>query len=166
VLPRVWQKQVRGWCWHIALAVCAYGVVLSSAPLSRAEGGEPHVAILCGPQRPFRQAAALARLAAANPTVIATAGGTATFVALDKVPDVPVVFFMVPNVLDAGFMAEALAVGRPALRTLFVSGYTGDPIANRGVHDEDVDLLAKPFTCCQLLQRVREVLNKERMAPR
>ncbi len=41
-----------------------------------------------------------------RPSVIAAGGGAATLRALDAVPKVPVVFFMVPNVHDAPFVAK------------------------------------------------------------
>ncbi len=41
-----------------------------------------------------------------GPGVIATGGTSATAFALEAVPDVPVVFFLVPNARDAPFLAE------------------------------------------------------------
>ncbi|MBN2560309.1 MAG: hypothetical protein JXQ75_05205 [Phycisphaerae bacterium] len=49
---------------------------------------------------------ALRRLTAARPTVIAAAGASATSFAVDKVPRIPVVFFMVPNARDAPFVVD------------------------------------------------------------
>ncbi len=48
----------------------------------------------------------------------------------------------------------------PALRLLFVSGYTADVIRRRGLLDESVDLLMKPFTARGLLTRAREILDR------
>ncbi len=102
---------------------------------ARGDDPDVRVVVLCGPQRTYRQAAsalrdslasagcqsllvelpkngegpildeALRQLVEANPTVIAAAGSNATSLALATVPDVPVVFFAVPNVLDAEFSA-------------------------------------------------------------
>jgi two-component system, cell cycle sensor histidine kinase and response regulator CckA len=47
---------------------------------------------------------------------------------------------------------------RPGAGCLFVSGYTADVIANRGVLDEGVQFLQKPFSESDLARRVREVL--------
>jgi len=52
------------------------------------------------------QSQALERLAGAKPTIVAASGATATSLALKTVPHVPVVFFMLPNALDAPFMQE------------------------------------------------------------
>ena len=57
-------------------------------------------------------------------------------------------------------LAEQLTERRSGLRCLFISGYTADVIAHRGVLDEDVDFLAKPFTRDDLARKVREVLDR------
>ena len=56
-------------------------------------------------------------------------------------------------------LAERLTALRPGLRVLFVSGYARDVIAKRGVLEEQVDLLEKPFSRAGLLRRVRRVLD-------
>jgi DNA-binding response OmpR family regulator len=48
---------------------------------------------------------------------------------------------------------------RPGIRTLFMSGYNADVIAHRGVLDEGVDFIQKPFTMRTLTRRVREILD-------
>jgi PAS domain S-box-containing protein len=53
----------------------------------------------------------------------------------------------------------------PAIPALFVSGYTQDAIAQRGVLDTGVDFLAKPYTPSTLLARVRAILDSIRTAP-
>jgi PAS domain S-box-containing protein len=47
----------------------------------------------------------------------------------------------------------------PGLRALFVSGYTQDAIAQRGVIDSGVEFLPKPFTPATLVARVRAMLD-------
>ena len=46
----------------------------------------------------------------------------------------------------------------PAVRVLYMSGYTNDVIAQRGVLDEGVSFIQKPFTVQGLAAKVREVL--------
>jgi PAS domain S-box-containing protein len=47
----------------------------------------------------------------------------------------------------------------PGIKTLFMSGYTADIIAHRGVLEEDVEFIQKPFTPYALARKVREVLG-------
>jgi PAS domain S-box-containing protein len=59
---------------------------------------------------------------------------------------------------------ERLAAARPALRCLYMSGYTADVIADRGVLEPDVQFIAKPFSTADLALTLRDVLD--RPAPR
>ena len=54
--------------------------------------------------------------------------------------------------------AELLKKLRPNLKVLFMSGYTADVIAQRGVLDRGLAFLHKPFSPVELAQKVREVL--------
>ncbi len=56
-------------------------------------------------------------------------------------------------------LVDALRVGRPGLRALFVSGYPQEVIARRGVLDSGIEFLAKPFTPATLVARVRVLLD-------
>ncbi len=56
-------------------------------------------------------------------------------------------------------VVDELRRSEPGLRALFVSGYTQDAIAQRGVLDSGVEFLQKPFTAVTLVARVREVLD-------
>ena len=61
--------------------------------------------------------------------------------------------------LNGRELAQRLQADRPALRTLFMSGYTANVIAHHGVLDPDVCFLAKPFTVQQLAAAVRSALD-------
>jgi two-component system cell cycle sensor histidine kinase/response regulator CckA len=61
-------------------------------------------------------------------------------------------------------VADQLLVLRPAVKVLFMSGYSGELIAHRGVLDAGVDYLAKPFTPDALTAKVREMLGSENHA--
>ncbi|MEW6719824.1 MAG: PAS domain S-box protein [Thermodesulfobacteriota bacterium] len=50
---------------------------------------------------------------------------------------------------------------RPDLKVLFMSGYTNDVIARRGVLEEGVRFVQKPFTVQSLAAKVREVLAQD-----
>ncbi len=57
-------------------------------------------------------------------------------------------------------MAEHLKRLYPALKTLFMSGYTANIIAHRGILEEEVHFIQKPFSMIELGQKVRDVLEK------
>lgn len=56
-------------------------------------------------------------------------------------------------------VAEQLASGRPAMRVLYMTGYTDDVALRQGLAQATAALLPKPFTPDRLLRRVREVLD-------
>jgi len=49
---------------------------------------------------------------------------------------------------------------RPDMKYLFMSGYTANVIAHRGILDEGVNFLQKPFLMSDLAAKVREALEK------
>lgn len=55
-------------------------------------------------------------------------------------------------------LAERLRRLRPQIRILYMSGYSGDTIAKRGVREPGVAYLSKPFSAADLSAKVREVL--------
>jgi PAS domain S-box-containing protein len=56
-------------------------------------------------------------------------------------------------------LAERLQADYPELKLLFMSGYTADVIAHRGVLEEGVHFVQKPFANHELAVKVREVLR-------
>ncbi len=49
---------------------------------------------------------------------------------------------------------------RPGVKTVFMSGYTADTIAHRGVLEPGIDFLQKPFTAASLGEKVRAVIDR------
>jgi signal transduction histidine kinase/ActR/RegA family two-component response regulator len=56
-------------------------------------------------------------------------------------------------------LVEALHDGRPALRVLYMSGYTDDEIVRRGLNDPGMSFIQKPFTAENLAMQVRKALD-------
>lgn len=57
-------------------------------------------------------------------------------------------------------LKNRIEAARPGIKFVFMSGYTADVIANRGVIEEGVYFLQKPFTVRSLALKVRDVLDK------
>ncbi len=62
-------------------------------------------------------------------------------------------------------LARRLIEARPALRTLFMSGYSDAAIVNHGILEPGLNYLQKPFTASTLGLRVRQVLETARGRP-
>ena len=58
-------------------------------------------------------------------------------------------------------LQKRLTALRPDMKFLFMSGYTANVIAHRGILDEGVDFLQKPFSMNDLASKVRKALEKE-----
>ncbi len=56
-------------------------------------------------------------------------------------------------------LAEQIKKIRPTMKCLFMSGYTADVIAHRGMLDEGVQFIPKPFSVRDLAVKVRKVLG-------
>jgi PAS domain S-box-containing protein len=59
-------------------------------------------------------------------------------------------------------LAGQLVSRNPAMRVLYMSGYTSDIVTGHGVLEKGLHLLEKPFTSLALTRRVRQVLDESR----
>lgn len=59
-------------------------------------------------------------------------------------------------------LAKNILTLYPAIKLLFMSGYTADVIAHQGVLDEGVSFIQKPFTISDLAAKLRETLDTTR----
>ena len=62
-------------------------------------------------------------------------------------------------------VAKRVVSLRPNTKVLYMSGYTENAIGQNGTLDEGINLLQKPFTLQALKEKVREVLDVEKVAP-
>ncbi|OQX18834.1 MAG: hypothetical protein BWK76_06435 [Desulfobulbaceae bacterium A2] len=60
--------------------------------------------------------------------------------------------------MNGRHLADQILTLRPDIRYLFVSGYTADVIAERGVLNEGIQFLQKPFSRVTLARKIREIL--------
>jgi DNA-binding NtrC family response regulator len=51
---------------------------------------------------------------------------------------------------------------RPEMKVLYMSGYSGDAVAQHGILDLGTSFLQKPFSTESLITKVREVLDSRR----
>jgi two-component system, cell cycle sensor histidine kinase and response regulator CckA len=58
-------------------------------------------------------------------------------------------------------MAERLAVDRPEIKVLYMSGYADDAVIRHGTLAPGTHFISKPFRAAELTRRVREVLDGE-----
>ncbi|GGD43756.1 PAS domain S-box protein [Aureimonas glaciei] len=80
---------------------------------------------------------------------------------LELHPSVDLLFtdIVMPEV-DGRRLADEALKRRPDLKVVFTTGYTRNAVVHNGVLDAGVDLLTKPFTLEELLDKVRSVLER------
>jgi two-component system cell cycle sensor histidine kinase/response regulator CckA len=74
--------------------------------------------------------------------------------------DLLITDIIMPGGVSGPALAKQLCTGKPSLKVIYMSGYTGD-VAGRGIElQEGANFLQKPFAPVQLLQCVRACLDK------
>ena len=62
-------------------------------------------------------------------------------------------------------LAERVALARPGIKILYMSGYTDDAIVHHGTLDPGTHFIGKPFSAADLTRKVREVLDGDIASP-
>ena len=87
--------------------------------------------------------------------------GPAALRLIDGAPHID--FLLTDVVLPAGMngreLSEEVRRRRPAIKVLYVTGYTRNAIIHHGRLDPDIDLLTKPFTAEALTRKIRSILD-------
>ncbi len=63
--------------------------------------------------------------------------------------------------MNGSDLFKRVAENFPGIKVLFMSGYTDNVIAHRGILDEGIQFISKPFTVQGLTNKVREVLDQD-----
>ncbi len=100
-------------------------------------------------------------LTAAGFTVLTAADGVAALeIAARHTGDIQLLLsdVIMPKMSGRALALEFLKT-RPAIKVLYMSGYTDNAIVHHGVLDEGTQFIGKPFTGAELARKVREVLD-------
>lgn len=92
---------------------------------------------------------------------LAANGGEALLLVEEKklAPDVLLTDIIMPG-LSGVELTRRLRQSMPALRAVYMSGYTDNALVQRSTFDADIPLLQKPLTAAVLAQKLREVLQR------
>lgn len=104
---------------------------------------------------------AVSILMSAGYTVISARNGSEALAALplmSSTPDLMITDIVMPD-LNGIELARRVVEAFAAIRVLYISGYTEDAIVHHGILQEGVELLQKPFTATDLLQKVSGMLE-------
>ena len=93
--------------------------------------------------------------------ILEAAGGKAALAVCDTHPE-PIHMLLTDVVMpkmSGRELRDQVIKLHPDIKVLFMSGYTDDAIAHRGVFDSHNEFIEKPFTPDSLARKVREVLE-------
>jgi PAS domain S-box-containing protein len=117
--------------------------------------------ILLAEDDPLVQKFAAERLRDHGYTVTVASTGGEALELVDGIDDLSLLFtdVIMKGGVSGRELADEVLTRRPETPVLFASGYAADIVVHKGRLDPGVDLLAKPYTGRQLLERVRSVIE-------
>jgi signal transduction histidine kinase len=158
---RVYSRPGIGTTFKIFLPLVAGSAASAAAPeAAPAVGGDERILIVEDEAQVRRVVRSI--LAKAGYTVVEAGDGAEALELLERQaqPFQLLVSDVIMPRLNGSELRTAVSARFPALRVLFVSGYTPEVIRRRGLLAEGDELLMKPFTAAELLGRVRVVLDR------
>jgi two-component system, NtrC family, sensor kinase len=93
--------------------------------------------------------------------VISAPDGAAALKLIGDAPSIDLLLtdVVLPGGMNGRELADAVHRRRPAIKILYMTGYTRNAIIHHGRLDPDIDLLTKPFTADALARKVRRILD-------
>jgi two-component system NtrC family sensor kinase len=93
--------------------------------------------------------------------VLSATDGAMALRVLDEIQSIDLLLtdVVLPGGMDGRQLAEEIRRRRPAIKVLYMTGYTRNAIIHHGRLDPDIDLLTKPFTADALARKIRRVLE-------
>ena len=128
--------------------------------VTRAVGNETILVVVEDDEAVRKLAARI--LGTAGYTVLAAASGGEALQAMERHRG-PVQLLLTDVVMPqmgGKELAQRVALQRPGLRVLYMSGYTDDAIVHHGVLDANTHFVGKPLNAADLTRKVREVLDE------
>jgi two-component system, cell cycle sensor histidine kinase and response regulator CckA len=95
-------------------------------------------------------------------TVISASGGSEALTAIElhKCKVALLVTDVVMPKMSGTELAQKVLLTCPRVKVLFVSGYTGEAIAHKGLLDPVTNFIQKPFSSIEFLKKIREILDR------
>jgi two-component system NtrC family sensor kinase len=93
--------------------------------------------------------------------VMSASDGAAALRLLETAPHIDLLLtdVVLPGGMNGRELTDAVGRLRPAIKILYMTGYTRNAIIHHGRLDPDIDLLTKPFTADALTRKVRRILD-------
>jgi len=167
-------KQSRGWIdvasrpgsgttVNIYLPRTDAPVIHEKLPAANSAFARGETVLIVEDQGTVRQLAARVLKQHGYSTIEAAIGSAALL--LSQGQDAPVIDLLLTDVIlpdiNGRELADRLRSEHPTTKVLFMSGYAGDPLGRRGVLEDGLAFLPKPFTASALLDKVHSVLASD-----
>jgi PAS domain S-box-containing protein len=152
----------KGATFKVYLPAIAAEVDAAVASKAKAPGGRGETILLVEDEKSLRATCSLFLEILGYHVLVAETPGDALKLTAQHPGDIHVLLtdVVMPG-MDGLQLAKRICAIKPGVKVLYMSGYTADVIARRGVLDEGVQFLAKPFSRDDLARKVRQVLEPD-----